>query len=396
MAIVVEKTNNNVVMNNGVVGENTNTVVLAKDLNTAIVETKQNDVRAMTDWREQRKAELVRTGELDQLTSLINITDAQTIITFGKEPAMMLSKCSDDVLAKYDASSTVETTKLMNAVTKIMDQIDLNEIAKEDSSKFGFFKKFKQEHLDKLVRKYNSIGSNLETICVELTKHDQALIENSKETDKLHEAYVKLYHKLCDYIIAGDQAIVEVDNYLSDLSGQMVSGKADPSTELAFSDASQAKLQLEQRVQELRTVETIALQSIPMLQSYKFNNLNLSRKINSAFIITIPVFKGAIAQAVLQKQQRLTAEGLEKFDQKTNEMLIRNSANARDNMVRIAQLSTQQTIKLETLQESWKNIADGISQVQDIVKNMHNNIENDKVALNNMNAGYIAQLRGNN
>lgn len=392
MAIVVEKTNQSNIVNNSVAGGN-NTVVLAKDLNTAIVETKQNDVMVMTNWRDNRKMELVKTGELDRLTSLINVHEPQSIIVFGKEPAMELSKCSDEVIRKYDSTQLVETTKLMTSITKIMDQIDIKEIEKEDAGLFGFIKKLKHETLDKLVNKYNTIGSNLESICVELTKHDRALMDQSTDIDKLHDAYVELYHRLCDYIIAGDQAIEEVSEYVTSLSAQINNGDTSADTQMMLNSVNQAKLQLEQRVQELRTVETIALQSIPVLESYKFNNLNLSRKINSAFIITIPAFKGAISQAILQKQQRLTAEGLEKFDQKTNEMLLRNSENARDNMVRITQLSTQQSIKTETLQQSWANIMDGVKQVNDLINTMSSNIETEKHAIEAMNDNYITQLR---
>lgn len=392
MAIVVEKTNQSNITNNSVAGGN-NKVVLAKDLNTAIVETKQNDVMVMTNWRDNRKMELVKTGELDRLTSLINVHEPQSIIVFGKEPAMELSKCSDEVIRKYDSTQLVETTKLMTSITKIMDQIDIREIEKEETGLFGFIKKLKNETLDKLVNKYNTIGSNLESICVELTKHDRALMEQSTDIDKLHDAYVELYHRLCDYIIAGDQAIDEVNDYMTSLSTQINNGDTSADTQMLLNSVSQSKLQLEQRVQELRTVETIALQSIPVLESYKFNNLNLSRKINSAFIITIPAFKGAISQAILQKQQRLTAEGLEKFDQKTNEMLLRNSENARDNMVRITQLSTQQSIKTETLQQSWANIMDGVKQVNDLISTMSSNIETEKHAIEAMNDNYITQLR---
>ncbi|MBO5388717.1 MAG: toxic anion resistance protein [Lachnospiraceae bacterium] len=393
MAIVVEKTNQ---MNatNSLASGCKNTVVLAKDLNTAIVETKQNDVMVMTNWRDNRKMELVKSGELDRLTSLINVNEPQSIIVFGKEPAMELSKCSDEVIRKYDSTQLVETTKLMTSITKIMDQIDVREIEKDETGLFGFVKKFKHNTLDKLVNKYNTIGANLESICVELTKHDRALMDQSTDIDKLHDAYVELYHRLCDYIIAGDQAIEEVNEYVTSLSAQVNNGDTSADTQMILNSVNQAKLQLEQRVQELRTVETIALQSIPVLESYKFNNLNLSRKINSAFIITIPAFKGAISQAILQKQQRLTAEGLEKFDQKTNEMLLRNSENARDNMVKITQLSTQQSIKTETLQQSWSNIMDGVNQVNDLIKTMSSNIETEKHAIEAMNSNYITQIRG--
>ena len=45
-------------------------------------------------------------------------------------------------------------------------------------------------------------------------------------------------------------------------------------------------MMLEQRTQDLRTAENVAMQSIPMIKTMQFSNMNLVRKINSAFIIT--------------------------------------------------------------------------------------------------------------
>ena len=371
-------------------------VILAKDLEQTNLVTKQNAEANLMALREREKAELIATGEMDKLTSLIVLDQPQTIIEFGKEPAMELGTCADEVLRRYDNQGLVETTRLMTALTKIMDQIDIKEIEEEPKGFLGFVKKLKAEHIDKLLNKYNTISGNLQQVCTELMIQDKAICDQAADIDKLHDGYVTLYKQLQKYIIAGDQALVEVDQYVAQLTDDINNGRAGADAQMQLNSVNQAKMQLLQRVQELRTVETLALQSIPVLESYKFNNLNLSRKINSSFIITIPAFKGAIAQAILQKQQRLTAEGLEKFDERTNEMIRRNSENARDNMVRITTLATQQSIKTETLQESWKNIMDGVNQVNDIIKNMDGNLRAERQALDTMNSNYISQMRGNN
>ncbi len=44
--------------------------------------------------------------------------------------------------------------------------------------------------------------------------------------------------------------------------------------------------ELEQRTQDLRMAENVAMQSIPIIKTMEFSNMNLVRKINSAFILT--------------------------------------------------------------------------------------------------------------
>ena len=70
-------------------------------------------------------------------------------------------------------------------------------------------------------------------------------------------------------------------------------------------------MMLEQRTHDLRIAENVAMQSIPMIKTMQFANMNLVRKINSAFIITLPVFKQALAD--VYKRQASPIPGLTKL-----------------------------------------------------------------------------------
>ena len=68
--------------------------------------------------------------------------------------------------------------------------------------------------------------------------------------------------------------------------------------------------------------------------------MNLVRKINSAFIVTLPVFKQGLAQAVMLKRQKIQAEALSELDKKTNEMLIKNAMNTVEQSKMTARLAS--------------------------------------------------------
>ena len=123
---------------------------------------------------------------------------------------------------------------------------------------------------------------------------------------------------------------------------------------------------LEQRTQDLRIAENVAIQSIPMLKTMQFSNVNLIRKINSAFIITLPIFKQALSQAILLKRQRIQAEAMSALDKKTNEMLIKNAQNTAEQAKLTAQLASGSSIKIETLETTWKTIMTGIEETKKI------------------------------
>lgn len=97
--------------------------------------------------------------------------------------------------------------------------------------------------------------------------------------------------------------------------------------------------------------------------------MNLVRKINSAFIITLPVFKQALAQAIMLKRQRIQAEAMSALDEKTNEMLIRNAQNTVEQSKMAARLASGSSIQIETLETTWKTIVNGIDETKQIQEN---------------------------
>ena len=126
---------------------------------------------------------------------------------------------------------------------------------------------------------------------------------------------------------------------------------------------------LEQRTQDLRTAESVAIQSIPMIKAMEFSNMNLVRKINSAFIVTLPVFKQALAQAIMLKRQKIQAESIAALDAKTNELLVKNARNTVEQSKMTARLAAGSSIKIETLETTWKTIVNGIDETRAIQEN---------------------------
>ena len=143
-------------------------------------------------------------------------------------------------------------------------------------------------------------------------------------------------------------------------------------------------MMLEQRTQDLRVAENVAMQTIPMLKTMEFSNINLIRKINSAFIITLPIFKQSLAQAIMLKRQRLQAEALSELDKKTNEMILKNATNTVEQAKLTAQMASGSSIKVDTLEKSWRTIVNGIEETKRIQDDARRQRAEDKVKLENI------------
>jgi len=112
------------------------------------------------------------------------------------------------------------------------------------------------------------------------------------------------------------------------------------------------------------------------------------RKINSAFIITLPVFKQALTQVILLKRQKIQADSMQALDEKTNELLIRNAENTVAQTKLTAQLASGSSIKVETLEKTWQTICTGIDETRRIQDEANAKREADKIRLQQLNDSY--------
>ncbi len=199
----------------------------------------------------------------------------------------------------------------------------------------------------------------------------------------MFHANVDYYHELVKYILAGEQGCRELEAYIAQRRADM-EATGDASIQFELQSLEQALLLLEQRTHDLRIAESVAMQSIPMIKTMEFSNMNLVRKINSAFIITLPVFKQALAQAIMLKRQRIQAEAMSALEEKTNEMLIKNARNTVEQSKMTAQLASGSPIKIETLESTWRTIVDGIGETKRIQEDARKKRSEDQLRLENI------------
>ena len=296
--------------------------------------------------------------------STIEIDNLDTIVTFGAEAAEGISRASDVVLNSMDMSQLDESSQMLSTLAKIMEKFDIDEI-RENPSLFGKLFGNLRKQLDKILNKYHTMGEEVDKIYVQLKQYENEIRQSNRKLDELFDANVEYYHQLVKYILAGEQGCRELEEYIAKRQKDMeLTG--DNSIQFELQSLQQALMMLEQRTQDLRTAESVAMQSVPMIKTMEFSNMNLVRKINSAFIITLPVFKQALAQAIMLKRQRIQAEAMSALDEKTNEMLIKNARNTVEQSKMTAKLASGSSIKIETLETTWKTIVNGIDETRQI------------------------------
>lgn len=372
----------------------TNTNIQPAPTNTSVAVPQAEEVQEfnIVEKRNEIETELLNSPEIEALTAEIDISDPQTIVAFGGNVADEIAKASDAVLNNVNMKQLNDTGELLGTLAKIMDKFDIDEI-KEDAPK-GFLGRLfnnAKKQLEAIISKYNTMGDEVEKINVQLRQYENEIIQSNKKLKDMFEANVVTYQELVKYIVAGEKGLQEIDEYLVQMN-QEFEQTGDGSIQITINSLENAKIMLEQRVHDLKIAENIAMQSVPMINTMQFSNLNLIRKINSAFIITLPVFKQALAQAVLLKRQKIQAEAMQALDEKTNEMILKNAQNTVAQSKLTAQLAGSSSVKIETLEQSWRTIVNGIEETKQIQEDAKKKRAEDSARLEAMKADYKAKM----
>ena len=341
-----------------------------------IIEVKPYDIVADRD--ETSKA-LAHSPEVEALTAGIDVNDLDTIVSFGAESAEEISKASDLVLRSMNMSQIDETSKMLGTLSKIMDQFDIDEI-RDNPTLFGKMFGNLRKQLDKILAKYHTMGDEVDKIYIQLKQYEAEIKQSNQKLEMMFQSNVNYYHDLVKYIVAGEQGCQEIGDYMAQLE-QKMEQTGDTSIQFELQSLQQAQMMLEQRTQDLRTAESVAMQSIPMLKTMQFSNMNLVRKINSAFIITLPVFKQALAQAIMLKRQKIQADAISALDERTNEMLLKNARNTVEQAKITTRMAAGSSIKADTLEKTWRTIVDGIDETRRIQENAHRQRVEDQAKL---------------
>lgn len=333
-----------------------------------------------------------KTGELEKYTAKIEVFDPNSIVKFGSEAAEEVSKSADVVLNGMNIDQINNSGKMLEALDKIMGSFDIDEV-KEDKGLFGKLFGNAKKKLEKLLSKYNTMGDEIDKIYTQLKVYEGEIEKSNRNLDQMFNSNLEYYHELVKYIAAGEQGCKELHEYIEQKEQELATSN-NVDLQFEISNLRQAENMLEQRVMDLKTAESIALQSIPMIKTMEFSNANLTRKINSAFIVTLPVFKQALAQTMMLKRQKIQADSMLALDKRTNELLIKNAQNTVDQSKQITRMTNTSSVQIETLEKTWNTIVSGIDETKRIQEEAKRKREEDSKRLDAIKQQYAEKMKG--
>ena len=363
----------------------------AQVVEPATTQTPQENF-SLAECRQGYIDDFEKTGELEKYTAKIEVFDPNSIVKFGSEAAEEVSKSADVVLNGMNMDQINNSGKMLEALDKIMGSFDIDEV-KEDKGLFGKLFGNAKKKLEKLLNKYNTMGDEIDKIYTQLKVYEGEIERSNRNLDQMFNSNLEYYHELVKYIAAGEQGCKELHEYIEQKEQELATS-SNVDLQFEISNLRQAENMLEQRVMDLKTAESIALQSIPMIKTMEFSNANLTRKINSAFIVTLPVFKHALAQAMMLKRQKIQADSMSALDKRTNELLIKNAQNTVEQSKQITRMTNTSSVQIETLEKTWNTIVSGIDETKRIQEEAKRKREEDSKRLDVIKKQYAEKMKG--
>ena len=334
---------------------------------TEIVEVKPQLVsQEELSQIQKRQLKLRQEPKVVQSAEKINVKDQIAVLEFGKDTAKGISTFSDRMLATIKSSNLEKSTTLVNNLNKIMDRFDPKEFIEEEK-KGGFLKRMfsrSKEQLEKILSKYDSMTKEVDVIHREIQKYEVEMKRNTVELEQMYDENLNYFQTLSEHVAAIDVKLEQLQPQIFPLQNRIAEGDQEAMMEL---ESLQRGMELlEQRKYDLEMAQQVSFQAAPQIRLMQQGNNQLIGKINSAFVTTIPIFKQGLVHAVTIHRQKLVSDSMAELDKRTNEMLIKNAENIRQNSVNIARQSGSPSISIETIETTWQTIMAGIQETKEI------------------------------
>lgn len=312
------------------------------------------------------KEQLKRSPEVLKIASTIEVRDANAILEYGNQPAQEISKFADQILRTIKTNTVESSSVMIRELTSIMKKFDKQDFEDKPEGFFGKIFNKPAKAVEKIMGKYKTIGTEIDKIYTELGKYKVDLNSANTMLDNMYEQNFNYYQELEKYVVAGNLVVDKLEKEDLPALEAKAGSSGDQMDYMNLENMKTAIEMMKQRIYDLETAKMVSLQTAPQIRMIQRGNYKLVSKIHSAFIITIPVFKNGIVQAVALKRQRIVSDSLTELDRTTNELLLKNAENIKNQSIDIAKLAGGTSVRIETLEKTWSTIMEGIEETKRI------------------------------
>ncbi|SEO96527.1 Uncharacterized conserved protein YaaN involved in tellurite resistance [Salinihabitans flavidus] len=302
---------------------------MAEIVNTAAVELREPENAVVP----LEQADAPRSAEITRRLAEIDMSDSNSIVSFGSAAQAELQQISQAMLADVRNKDVGPAGNALREIVSSIrgftgSELDLNRKQSWWERLLG-----RAAPIAQFTARFETVQAQIDKITTDLLGHEHKLLKDIKGLDMLYEKTLDFYDELALYIAAGEAKIAELDG--TDIPAKEQEVKDAPEDEQVMKaqqlrDLRAARDDLERRVHDLRLTRQVTMQSLPSIRLVQENDKSLVTKINSTLVNTVPLWETQLAQAVTIQRSAEAASAVRDANDLTNDLLTSNAANLRE------------------------------------------------------------------
>lgn len=300
--------------------------------------------------------------QVADFASRIDLTSSNMILQYGAGAQKKMADFSETALENVKTKDLGEVGQMLTDVVSELREMDVEE---EEKGFFGFFKKSGNK-LANLRAKYDKAEANVERICKELEGHQRQLLKDIALLDKMYELNLTYFKELSMYIEAGKRKIQDVQQRELPKLEAHARMTGLPEDAQKASDLSALCNRFEKKVHDLELTRAISLQMAPQIRLVQGNDTQMSEKIQSTLVNTIPLWKSQMVLAVGVENSARAAKAQREVTDMTNELLKKNAEKLKLATVETAKEAERGIVDIETLKATNESLISTLDEVMKI------------------------------
>ena len=299
---------------------------------------------------------------VDDFAAKIVLSNSNMILQYGAGAQKKMADFSEDALNNVRTKDLGEVGEMLTSVVSELKSFDVEE---EEKGIFGFFKRSANK-MSTMKAKYDKAEVNVGKICAVLERHQIQLLKDVAMMDKMYEMNKVYFKELSMYILAGKKKLAQVQQQELPALVEKAKQTGLPEDAQAANDLASLCNRFDKKLHDLELTRMVSIQMAPEIRLVQSNDTQMSEKIQSTLVNTIPLWKSQMALALGIAHSQQAAQAQREVTDMTNELLRKNASTLKMATVETAKETERGVVDLETLRETNQSLISTLDEVMHI------------------------------
>ena len=300
---------------------------------------------------------------VNDFSSKIDLADTNLVLQYGSGAQKKMADFSESALENVRTKDLSQIGEMLSGVVTELKNFDVEE--EEKGGFFGFFKRT-NNRITSMKAKYDKVEANIERICGVLEGHQVQLLKDIAMLDKMYDLNKVYFKEISMYILAGKKKLADARSRELPALTEKAKQTGLPEDAQAANDFSNLCNRFEKKIHDLELTRMISIQMAPQIRLVQGNDTQMSEKIQSTLVNTIPLWKSQMALALGIAHSQQAAQAQREVTDMTNELLRKNAAALKMATVETAKESERGIVDMETLRETNNSLISTLDEVLQI------------------------------